>query len=113
LRIVLVEPQLDCIRRCRGATFAGMRPISNPRAKDVLLYVSSLPDRDRLAVMEAMRDVFPQLKHDGIWSSECERLWREVGDGRLHGERIMNRAFRIAHRLRREMQGAASAPYLG
>jgi hypothetical protein len=47
-----------------------MRPISNPRAKDILLYVSSLPDHDRLAVMGAMCDVFSQLKHDGIWSSE-------------------------------------------
>jgi len=65
-----------------------------------------LPDRDRLPVIEAMRDVFPQLKNDRDWSAECERLWREVGDGRLCGERIMNRAFRIAHRLRGEMEVA-------
>jgi hypothetical protein len=31
---------------------------------DLLLYASSLPHGDRLAVMEPMRDVFPQLKHD-------------------------------------------------
>jgi hypothetical protein len=83
-----------------------MRPISNPRATEVLLYASSLPDRDRPPVMEGMRDVFPQLKHDRGWSAECERLWREIGDGRLHGERIMNRAFRIARRLRQEMESA-------
>jgi hypothetical protein len=83
-----------------------MRPISNLRATDVLLYASSLPDRDRLPVMEAIRDVFPQLKHDRDWSAECERLWREVGDGRVHSERIMNRAFRMARRLRHEMEAA-------
>ena len=83
-----------------------MRPISKPRTTDVLLYALSSPERDRLPVMEAMRYAFPQLKHDRHWSAECERLWREVGDGRLHGERIMNRAFRIARRLRHEMEGA-------
>ena len=81
-----------------------MVPISNLRATDLLRYVSSLPDRDQLAVMEAVRDVFPQFKHDRKWSGECERLWHEVGDDRLDGERIMNRAFRIAHQLRRELQ---------
>ena len=66
-----------------------------------------MPYWDRLAVMEAIREVFPQLKHDRRWSGECEQLWREVGDGRLDGERIMNRAFRIAYQLRHEMHGAA------
>ena len=84
-----------------------MRPISEQRAIDLLLYTSSLPYWDRLAFMEAMRDVFPQLKHDRRWSSECAQLWREVGDSRLDGERIMNRAFRIADRLQREFQQAA------
>jgi hypothetical protein len=32
---------------------------------------------------------------------------REVGDSRLDGERIMNQAFRIADRLRRELHWAA------
>jgi hypothetical protein len=63
-----------------------MESISDPRAMDLFLYAASLPHRDRLAVMEAMRDVFPQLKHDRKWSGECEQLWREVGDGRLDGE---------------------------
>ena len=84
-----------------------MEPISNRGATDLLAYVSSLPYWDRLAFMEAMRDVFPQLKHDCRWSSECDQLWREVGDGRLDGERVMNQAFRIAYRLRRELQRAA------
>ena len=81
-----------------------MKPIS---PTDLLLYASSLPNRDRLAVLEAMRDVFPQFKHDREWSAVCERLWQEIGDSRLDGERIMNRAFRIAHRLRRELRQAA------
>ena len=107
MRPLRVEPHTRCIRLIRIATLADMESISDPRAMDLLLYAASLPHRDRLAVMEAMRDVFPKLKHDHKWSGECEQLWREVGDGRHDGERIMNQAFRIATRLRRELQRAA------
>jgi len=51
--------------------------------------------------------LIPQFKHDRDWSAVSERLWHEVGDSRLNGERIMNLAFRIAHRLRRELRHAA------
>src|SRR5215472_12825410 len=107
MRPIRVEPRPRCIRLIRAATLADMESISDPRAMDLLLYAASLPRRDRLAVMEAMRDVFPQLKHDRNWSGECEQLWREVGDGPLDCERIMTQAFRIACRLRRELQRAA------
>jgi hypothetical protein len=64
MRPLRVEPHTRCIRLIRTATFADMESISNRGATDLLLYVSSLPYWDRLAVIEAMRDVFPQLKHD-------------------------------------------------
>src|SRR5262249_7512716 len=74
------------------------------RGHDFAPFIGSvLMPPTRLAVMEAMREIFPQLKHDREWSSECARLWREVDDDQREGERLMNRAFRIAERLRAEM----------
>lgn len=87
-----------------GCLPSGMVPRCNPKAPDVLFYVASLDPPERLAIMDAMTTVFPQLRTDRAWKAESEALWRQFES--REAEAIMVRSIAIAGRLRDELSAA-------